>query len=152
MGVRAGDYRACLAGVEAKGVDVLPEVVQLGIGEAASAGAAQGADRRRGGSKQVDRRGDFGQRVVHAGGVATRLDDVIAGRDEGCGHVFRKGWWSMGKVRLDGGNARVLWCIYGGRRSTVDDPVGGTGGSTGRRVIAMSSSLRSGLVAHDQLV
>jgi len=88
MGVRAGDYRAWVAGVQAKGADVLPEVVQLGIGEAASAGAGQGADRRRGGSKQVDRRGDFGQRVVHAGGVATRLDDVIAGRDEGCAHVF----------------------------------------------------------------
>ena len=119
MGVRAGDYRACVAGVEAKGGDVLPEVVQLGIGEAASAGAGQGADRRRGGSKQVDRRGDFGQRVVHAGGMATRLDDVIAGGDEGCAHVFRWGWWSMWKVRLDGGNARVLWCIYGGRRSAI---------------------------------
>lgn len=58
----------------------------------------------------------------------------------------------MGKVRIDGGNAPVLWCIDGGRPITMNDSVGGTGGSAGHRVMAMSSFLKSGVVALDQLV
>ena len=90
---RSGDCRACGARVKATGADRASVVAQLSVGEAASAAAGHGADRRRRARKRVDRRGDFHQRVAQPSGAAARVDEVIAGRDEGCTHVLPPDLW-----------------------------------------------------------
>jgi len=92
--------------MKTNGPKISPQAAQLSIGEATSAVAGQHADGRRRGSKQVDRRGDFADRVVQTGRAIGWFDHVMAGRNEGRTHACHQGCCAdRSGLGLDDGDA-----------------------------------------------